>query len=37
MVSNNNNLHSNKVLSTGITGLDAILGSGLTRDCLYLI
>lgn len=37
MGSNNNNLHSNKVLSTGIAGLDAILGGGLTRDRLYLI
>lgn len=37
MIQNNKNLNSNRLLSTGIPGLDSILGGGLTRDRLYLI
>lgn len=37
MIQNNKNLDSDKVLSTGIPGLDNILSGGLTRDRLYLI
>ncbi len=38
MIQNNNNRDvNNALLSTGIRGLDDILGGGLTRDRLYLI
>lgn len=37
MIQNNKNLDSDKILSTGIPGLDSILGGGLTRDRLYLV
>lgn len=37
MIPDNKKFDSNKVLSTGIPGLDQILGGGLTRDRLYLI